>query len=107
MYVWLDDVRVAPDGWVWAHNVDEAIAHLHTGQVSYISLDHDMGDEVAAGGDGIAVVDWMSEHDVWPAMGVRVHSANPVGRSRMLSSVDRYSPYDIGYGIHRGTTPPQ
>jgi len=93
MKLWLDDVRPEPPGWTRAHSVAEAIAYLSAGEVTCASLDHDLGDHEADGGDGINVVDWMAEHGVWPVDGVTVHSANPVGRDRMLATIRRYSPY--------------
>lgn len=101
MRLWLDDIRPAPDGWVHARSVRAAVTHLATGQVTEISLDHDLGDHAHDGGDGIAVVDWMAEHDVWPPDGLTVHSGNPVGRDQMLATVDRYSPYPVGHGASR------
>lgn len=91
--LWLDDVRSAPEGWVWVRSVNAAIDVLQAGDVVEASLDHDLGDFAGDGGDGSGVVDWMAEHGCWPADGVRVHSANPVGRERMLGVIARYGPY--------------
>jgi hypothetical protein len=99
--VWLDDIRPAPLGWTHVKSARAAITLLAEGTVTEVSLDHDLGDYAADGGDGIAVVDWMAEHDVWPVDGIAVHSANPVGRDRMLAAVDRYSPYPLAYGNSR------
>lgn len=45
MKLWLDDIRPPLDGsWTWAHNYDEAVELLKTGEVEYASLDHDLGD---------------------------------------------------------------
>ena len=46
MKVWLDDERGAPEGWMRVRWPDEAIALLKTGQVTHLSLDHDLGDDV-------------------------------------------------------------
>jgi hypothetical protein len=44
MRVWLDDRRPPPDGeWAWVKTPEEAIELLATGEVSEISLDHDLG----------------------------------------------------------------
>ena len=43
MKVWLDDLRDAPPGWVRVTTPEEAIALLETGDVTEISLDHDLG----------------------------------------------------------------
>ena len=43
--VYLDDERIAPEGWVQVRWPDEAIKLLQTGSVSHLSLDHDLGDD--------------------------------------------------------------
>jgi len=43
MKVYLDDERVAPDGWVQVRWKDKAIELLQTGAVTHLSLDHDLG----------------------------------------------------------------
>jgi hypothetical protein len=117
MRLWLDDERVPwKYGFIaseWAKNYDEAIAALQTGEVTFASLDHDIGAcaECTASmqhvGDmltpettfynrcphaksGYDVVCWMEENNVWPAEGVAVHSMNPVGRQRMQQVIDRH-----------------
>ena len=116
MILWLDDVRnPVPHGFIgahWAKTYDEAIAALKSGKVEFASLDHDIGaceDCVTHGyhiGDmktaettfynrcphaksGYDVVRWMEANNVWPPKGVRVHSANPVGRQRMEAVIQR------------------
>jgi hypothetical protein len=89
--LWLDDVRLAPEGWTHVRSVNEAIAILRerAGEVAEMSLDHDLGDFAEDGGDGVRLVLWMAEHDVWPPV-VRVHSMNPVGRANMEALIRRY-----------------
>ncbi len=117
MILWLDDVREpARHGYIgayWARNYDEAITILHTGAVTFASLDHDIGacGECEAAGlhvgdmktaettfynrcphakSGYDVVCWMEENNVWPKDGVVVHSMNPVGRQRMQQVIDKH-----------------
>lgn len=88
MKVYLDDIREAPAGWQRVFWPDEAIALLESGMVTDISLDHDLGDDTR--GTGYNVVQWIEE-----AVAMRrfippkivVHSANPVGRDRMLRGI--------------------
>jgi hypothetical protein len=86
MRVWLDDVREpGQHGWegaTWAKTAQEAIRWLATGEVEAISLDHDLGEGPV--GTGYDVVCWMEEQGVWPPA-VYLHTANPVGRARMLA----------------------
>lgn len=111
MRLWLDDVRPAPEGWVAVSSVDDAIEQMRAGQVTDASLDHDLGDYAHLGGDGYRLVMWMAEHDTWPSHSIAVHSANPVGRDRMLSTIDTYGPYPPAYGMERrianGRSPPR
>jgi hypothetical protein len=91
--VWLDDVRDAPGGWVWATTPEEAIALLESGEVSELSLDHDLGlDRDEFERTGYDVLAWL-EREVaegrWrsPLPAIRVHSVNPVGRARMERAI--------------------
>jgi hypothetical protein len=102
MRLWLDDIRLPPPGWRRAHSVNEAIRLLSDHDCEWASLDHDLGDYADDGGDGYRLVLWMAETQTWPTRGVRVHSANAPGLSRMLKDIDHYGPYPRGYGISRG-----
>lgn len=88
MRVFLDDERDTPEGWVRVYWPDEAIAHLKTGMVTDISLDHDLGDDIR--GTGYDVVLWIEEavalHDFVPPR-IKVHSANSSARDKMLSGI--------------------
>ncbi|EIP97796.1 hypothetical protein Ga0100231_001170 [Opitutaceae bacterium TAV4] len=88
MKVWLDDVREAPEGWQRVFWPDEAIALLQGGSVTGISLDHDLGDDTR--GTGYDVIAWIEEAVAvrgFVAPEIRIHSANPVGRERMLRGI--------------------
>lgn len=100
--LWLDDIRPAPLGWVHACSVHAAIEVLESQPVALASLDHDLGVHAINGGDGVALVDWMAEHDTWPTEGIRIHSFNPIGSQNMLRTIDRYAPYPLGFGTTRG-----
>ena len=87
MKLWLDDLRVPPEGWTWAKTVEEAQRLLMEHAVEEMSLDHDLGEGLE---DGSALVRWMAEHRRWPRARPRVHSMNPVGRAYMQGVIDRY-----------------
>ena len=94
MRIYLDDIREpTPDGFARCYSVNEAIRLMETGHVEFASLDHDLGDFEYDGGDGIKLILWMAEHDVWPTEGIRIHSMNPVGRQNMDALIRRYGPY--------------
>lgn len=85
--LWVDDLRPAPVGWIWAKSSGEAIGVLTREPVDVVSLDHDLGGEDTTR----AVVLWLCEHDAWPAT-VHVHTANPVGRDWLVGMCTRYGP---------------
>ena len=88
--LWLDDERDPEKhgykGWVWVKTAKEAINLIGSGNVYKASLDHDLGTKET----GYDVVCWMEEYDKWPVDGTQVHSANPVGRSKMMQAISRY-----------------
>lgn len=86
--IYLDDLRPAPDGWVRVFWPDEAIALLKTGEVTHLSLDHDLGDDQR--GTGYDVLLWIEEAvaiDGFKAPEITVHSANPAARQRMEAAI--------------------
>lgn len=95
MNLWLDDIRPAPVGWVHARTAPEAIALLARNDVDQVSLDHDLGDDPGAG-SGYQVAAWVEEQAALGNLGPLrwfIHSANPVGRGRMvaaLNNADRF-----------------
>jgi len=44
MKLWLDDLRPAPEGWVRCYWPEEVLEFIRGGEVTEISLDHDLGD---------------------------------------------------------------
>lgn len=88
--VYLDDERIAPEGWVQVRWPDEAIKLLQTGSVSHLSLDHDLGDDQR--GTGYDVLLWIEQEVVLskfiPPSNIKVHSANPAARKRMLVAIE-------------------
>jgi len=106
MKLWHDDIRPAPEGWVWARTNKEAMAHLETGDVEEISLDHDLGlhdlteEQIEADPEllfgrgqaeetGYHLVEWMIEHDCVPEH-VTIHSWNPSGADMMANRLNRF-----------------
>ena len=101
MKLWVDDVRPAPEGYVWCHSVWRAIKEIEIreneikefGQfeniepIELIDLDHDAGDFACYGGDYIKLLDWLEETGRnYP---IRIHSMNPVGRENMRRIIQR------------------
>ena len=91
MRIWVDDLRPAPEGYVWCKSVNEAkdtvlMLELYATvnedyKVELIDLDHDAGDYAGEGGDYIRLLDWLEETKRnYP---IRIHSMNVVGVENM------------------------
>lgn len=102
MKLWIDDVRPAPEGYVRAQSVNDAINFIlsleeyedgsldeldfdwlddYDGPLEVIDIDHDAGDYAYDGGDYIKLLDWLEETSRnYP---IRIHSMNVVGRMNM------------------------
>ena len=83
-----------PEGYIRTFWPEEVIALLQTGQVTELSLDHDLGDD--ARGTGYTVLLWLEEqvavHGMVPPI-IHVHSANSSARLKMeaaIASINRY-----------------
>ncbi len=86
--VYLDDERPAPPGWEAVRWPDEAIRLLKTGEVTEISLDHDLGDDER--GTGYMVILWLEEAVAtrgFKPPAITVHTANASARQKMLLGV--------------------
>ena len=101
MKLWIDDIRPAPDGYLWCKSVNDAkwaIGLVETTEVffptdaetrkTYIELidtDHDAGDYAQFGGDYIKLLDWLEEKEYnYP---IHIHSMNPVGVQNMRAII--------------------
>lgn len=94
MKIWVDDLRPAPNGYIWLNSVNEVIETIHLVEyicygfdrlptIEVIDLDHDAGDYAQDGGDYIKILDWMeATNRSYP---IRIHTANPVGRQNMMA----------------------
>lgn len=93
MKLWIDDVRPAPEGYIWCKSVDMAksviiwYSYRENETVELIDIDHDAGDYACCGGDYIRLLDWLEEtRRNYP---IRIHSANPVGVANMRRIIQR------------------
>jgi hypothetical protein len=88
MKVFLDDTRATPEGWVRAYWPDEVIALLETGEVTELSLDHDLGDDNR--GTGYDVLLWLEQAAFAGTLRIpeiTIHSANAAAHQRMDAAV--------------------
>ena len=98
MKLWVDDVRPAPEGYLWIQSVNEAkkeITYLdevslflgYRDEIELIDMDHDAGDYAYDGGDYIRILDWLEETGRnYP---IRIHSQNPVGIQNMRRIIEK------------------
>lgn len=93
MIVWLDDARPLPAGYCkWVKTFEEAVEVLSSGDVTCISLDHDLGTEKT----GYDVAKWIEKNARIGSLAKlewRIHTANQVGGDnieRALKSADSY-----------------
>ena len=106
MKIWIDDVRPAPNGYVWCNSVNDAINTIKLREarienilrsytpseirmkdlsIEVIDIDHDAGDYACYGGDYIKLLDWLEETGRnYP---IRIHSQNPVGVQNMRAII--------------------
>ena len=93
MKIWVDDLRPAPEGYVWVRSVSDArkIIEIANGReeiIEIIDLDHDAGDFSYKGGDYIKLMDWLVERGtLYP---LAFHSQNCVGMENMKRMYRRY-----------------
>ena len=101
MKLWVDDVRPAPDGYVWCHSVYRAIKEIEIREneikefgmiedidpITLIDIDHDAGDYAQYGGDYIRLLDWLEVTGRnYP---IRIHSMNVVGVANMRAIIQK------------------
>ena len=90
--IWVDDVRPAPEGYIWLKSVNEVkkyISMIYSYGVTDIMLniDHDAGDYAKDGGDYIKILDWLEEigYDGY----IHIHSMNAVGKMNMRNIIQK------------------
>ena len=99
MKLWIDDVRPAPEGYVWIRSVNKAHEFIEIYENIYrreqdpfmkielIDIDHDASVYAYDGGDYIKLLDWLEETERnYP---IRIHSMNPVGVENMRRIIRR------------------
>ena len=97
MKLWIDDVRPAPEGYIWCLSTHQAkcvIERIESNfsdkpyyTVELIDIDHDAGDYAFDGGDYIKLLDWLEE--TGRSYPIHIHSMNPVGVANMRAIIER------------------
>ena len=83
MKLWIDDIRPAPDGFIWCKSVNQAKAAITAYEHQY-SCDNiliDLDDDA----DGyFKILDWLEEKNIIDTgYFFKIHSKNPVGIMKM------------------------
>ena len=98
MKLWIDDVRIPSDDYLWCKSVNEAVKMIEFCErlqkytfdskvLELIDIDHDAGDYSDDGGDYIKLLDWLEETGRnYP---IRIHSMNPVGVQNMRAIIKK------------------
>lgn len=103
MKIWVDDVRPAPEGYLHAYSVNEALALIgevwedsvimqHLCEI-VLDLDHDSGDYNKDGGDYVNILNVIEQYNatgetaIYPT--IHIHSMNPVGVQNMRAVIQR------------------
>lgn len=101
MKLWIDDIRPAPEGYIWCKSVWQAqdtienylkelkrkISHHELpadyviGSDDIIDIDHDAGNYAKEGGDYINLLNWLEFNKY--AFPIHIHSMNVVGVENM------------------------
>lgn len=93
MKIWVDDIRPAPEGYIWCRSVNQVKCIIErygswidwdnniVDCIELIDLDYDAGDYFCMGGDYINILDWLEERG--RSYPIRIHSMNPVGVENM------------------------
>jgi len=88
--IWIDDMRTAPDGFLWCKTYESAIEMLDyfsscNYDIKVVDFDHDLGEEKS----GYDVAKYIVEYQL-PIGSFRVHSMNPVGRRNIEQLLTHY-----------------
>ena len=88
LLIYLDDIRTPTrKNLCIVRNYKECANYLKSNNVSFLSLDHDLGEKKS----GYDIVKFMVQEGINVPF-INIHSANPVGRDNMKQLIERYFP---------------
>lgn len=92
MKVFMDDERATPEGFTRTYNVADTKALLLTRQVSFLSLDNDLG-SLDPATEGYQVLNWLEEEvfndPTFPIPEMVVHSSNASRAMSMRQTIKK------------------
>ena len=87
MKLWLDDVRVAPESYIWIKTYKAFVKHIQEyGPPDFISFDHDLGGKKT----GHDCAKWLVNQGV-KLKEFKVHSANPIGKENIEKLLEAFN----------------
>lgn len=106
--IWVDDIRPAPEGFIWLKSVNDVINFIWSYQKNFdgnetryidtISLDHDAGEYARDGGDYIKILDFLEQykHNIDIPKKFHLHSMNPIGKENMRRIIEHNRWKEVG-----------
>ena len=83
MKLWIDNIRPAPDGFIWCKSVNQAKAAITAYEHQY-SCDNILIDLDNDAADYFKILDWLEEKNIVDTgYFFKIHSKNPVGIMKM------------------------
>ena len=83
MKLWIDDIRPAPDGFIWCKSVNQAKTAITAYEHQY-SCDNILIDLDNDAADYFKILDWLEEKNIVDTgYFFKIHSKNPVGIMKM------------------------
>lgn len=93
MKLWIDDVKPAPEGYVWCKSVYMAksviiwYSYRENEIIELIDIDHDAGDYACCGGHYIEILKWLEKTGRnYP---IHIHSDNEFNKVMMRAIIER------------------
>lgn len=83
MKLWIDDIRPAPDGFIWCKSINQAKAAITAYEHQY-SCDNILIDLDNDAADYFKILDWLEEKNIVDTgYFFKIHSKNPLGIMKM------------------------
>lgn len=94
--VYVDDLRLCPEGFTIARTYEEAVELLTSNEVNILSLDHDLGEDENGNlrKTGYDLVKYICENGI-KVNKVYIHTDNSVGRDNMYETLEACKRRDI------------
>ena len=94
MKLFLDDIRIPPEGWELVRNYSDCIFRLSAQEYEAVSLDYSLGERFT----GLDVLKWMAERRRFPKT-LNIHSTHPYGKAAMADYVRAHFPQGYPYTV--------